>query len=246
MRKYKKNIFVLFILLLFCTVAHAQSKRDSEELMYKSETTYGINFNTNAGLIGGINIKHSRAITPTMYHYFGLEIVNMRHPKEQRTTSRRSGQSFIPGKQSYLALIRPSYGREFVLFKKEAEQGVQINALVAAGPTIGLVIPYYIDYQYDNRTQRTEKYDPTKHILFENVIGAPSAFTGIGESSVVIGGTVRAGIQFEFGSFKTNVTGFELGVTADFMSKQIVIMPLAENKSNYISAYVVLFYGSRK
>ena len=63
---------------------------------------------------------------------------------------------------------------------------------------------------------------------------------------MVIGGTVRAGLQFEFGSFKSNVTGFELGVTADFMSKQIVIMPLAENKSNFISAYVVLFYGARK
>ncbi|TAH19860.1 MAG: hypothetical protein EAZ08_07285 [Cytophagales bacterium] len=234
------------MILLSSAMVYAQSKRNDGDFMYKSETTYGINFNTNAGLIGGINIKHSRAITPTMYHYFGLEVVNMRHPKEQRTTSRRSGQTFIPGKQSYLALIRPSYGREFVLFKKEAEQGVQINALLAAGPTIGLVIPYYIDYQYDNRTQRTEKYDPTKHTLFENVIGAPSVFTGIGESTVAIGGTVRAGLQFEFGSFKTNVTGFELGITADFMSKQIIIMPLAENKSNYISAYVVLFYGARK
>lgn len=246
MKKYQKNIIFLFILLFSTAIACAQSKKNDDEFMYKSETTYGINFNTNAGLIGGISIKHSRAITPTMYHYFGLEVVNLKHPKEQRTTSRRSGQSFIPGKQSYVALIRPSYGREFILFKKDAEQGVQINALIAAGPTVGLVIPYYVDYQYDNRTQRTEKYDPAKHTLFENVIGAPSVFTGIGESSVVIGGTVRAGIQFEFGSFKSNVTGLELGITADFMSKPIIIMPLAENKSNYISAYVVLFYGARK
>lgn len=214
--------------------------------MYKSETTYGINFNTNAGLIGGITIKHSRAITSKMYHYFGLEVVNIRHPKEQRTTSRISGQTFMPGKQNYLVLIRPSYGREFVLFKKEAEQGVQINGVLAAGPTIGLVVPYYVEYRFDNRTQRTEKYDPSRHPSFENVIGAPGIFTGIGESQIAFGGTVRAGLQFAFGSFKSNVTGLELGVTADFLSKQVVMMPLAENKSNFISAYVVLFYGGRK
>jgi hypothetical protein len=246
-KKYQKNTLLLLALFFSTTVVtYAQSRRNLSEIMYKSETTYGINFNTNAGLIGGITIKYSRAITPTMYHYFGLEVVNMRHPKEQRTTSRRSGQTFIPGKQSYLALIRPSYGREFVLFKKEAEQGVQINALIAAGPTFGLVIPYYIQYQYDNRTQRTERYDPAKHPLFENVVGSSSVFTGIGESTIAIGGTVRAGLQFEFGSFKSNVTGFELGVTADFMSKPVIIMPLAENNANFISAYIVLFYGARK
>jgi hypothetical protein len=214
--------------------------------MYRSETTYGLNFNTNAGLIGGINIKHSRAITPMMYHYFGLEIVNMRHPKEQRTTSRLSGQTFVPGKQNYLLLIRPSYGREFILFKKEAEQGVQINGLLAVGPTVGLAIPYYIEYRFASRIQRTEKYDPTQHPFFENVVGTPGLFTGIGESNITIGGTVRAGIQFEFGSFKNNVTGFELGVTADFMTQKVSIMPLAENRSNFVSAYVILFYGARK
>jgi hypothetical protein len=141
----------------------------------------------------------------------------------------------MPGKQNYLVMIRTTYGREFILFKRESEQGVQINAVGAVGPAIGLVAPYYIEYRFDNRTQRTEPYNPTRHPSFENVIGAPGIFTGIGQSQIAIGG-----------SFKSNVTGFELGVTADFMSKEVMMMPLAENRSNFISAYVVLFYGGRK
>jgi hypothetical protein len=241
-----KKIALFFIIIIWTVSVKAQNRKASDEILYKSETTYGINFNTSAGLIGGFTIKHSRAINSSMYHYFGLEAVNIKHPKEQRSTSRLSGQTFIPGKQNTLFMIRPTYGREFILFKKEAEQGVQINTHISVGPAIGLVVPYFIEYRYDNRIQRTEQYDPTKHTLFENVIGSPGIFTGLGQAKVNFGGTIRAAINFEFGSFKSNITGFELGFSADFLSNKVVIMPLAENQSNFLAAYVVLFYGSRR
>ncbi|SFE91783.1 hypothetical protein [Thermoflexibacter ruber] len=241
-----KKITLLFAILGLAWGVKAQKKGSINEILYKSETTYGLNFSTNAGLIGGVTIRHTRAITPKMYHYFGLDAVNIRHPKEQRSTSRLSGQTFIPGKQNALFMLRPTYGREFILFKKEAEQGVQINTHFSAGPALGLVVPYFIEYRYDNRSQRTEQYDPAKHILFENVVGSPGIFSGLGQSSLTFGGTVRAGINFEFGSFKNNVTGFELGIAADFLSNKVILMPLAENRSNFFSAYVVLFYGGRK
>lgn len=241
-----KKIILISIILIWVQSLYAQNRNVMNDVLYKHETTYGINFNTNAGLIGGITVRHTRAINARMYHYFGVEMVNIRHPKEQRSTSRLSGQTFIPGKQNALFMIRPTYGRELILFRKEAEQGVQINTHFSVGPALGLIVPYFIEYRYDNRVQRTEQYNPTNHTLFENIVGSPGIFAGLGQAKFTIGGTLRAAINFEFGSFKNNVTGFELGFAADFLANKVIIMPLSENRSNFLSAYVILFYGSRK
>jgi hypothetical protein len=73
---------------------------------YTREFTWGVNKNTNGGLIGGVMLKHSRLRQNNIYQTFGLELLNIKHPKEQRYTSRQTGTSFIWGKQNYLYAIR--------------------------------------------------------------------------------------------------------------------------------------------
>jgi hypothetical protein len=62
----------------------------------------------------------------------------------------------------------------------------------------------------------------------------------------VPGLNAKAGIAFEFGSFKSNVVGLEVGFQSDFFTREIIIMPTTKNSSIFPSAYVTLFYGSRR
>ena len=97
-----------------------------------------------AGLIGGVVFRYARLNNDNLFETFGLEMVNVKHPSEQKYTSGQNGTSFIWGKQNKLFAIRGLYGRDKLLYKKESQKGVQINANIAAGPSIGLVIPYYV------------------------------------------------------------------------------------------------------
>lgn len=237
-----------FILILLCCasfsgIAFAQEDEDDE---YRSEFVYGINFNTNGGIIGGAIIKYARAMGPNMYQTFGLEIVNVKHPKELRYPSNLTGNTFIFGKQNYLFAIRPTYGRELVLFRKAPDEGVQINAIAAAGPSIGLVKPYYIVYQYSPTDQRSEQYDPEKHRVTGNIVGSGGLTEGFSEAKVNLGLNMKAGLSFELSGFRNSVTGFEVGFLLEAYPKRVILIPAAQNRSVFTSAYLSLFFGSKR
>lgn len=223
----------------------AQDISLDEDPPHRYQTSYGINFNNNAGLIGGGMIKHVRSINYKQYHLFYLDVVNVKHPKEQRTQSRLSGESFIPGKQNYLILIRPQYGRELILFRRAAEQGVQVAASFSTGPTFALIAPYLIEYRFGTGNIRLEQYDPSRHPSFDQVIRTARFGESIARSKLGLAASLRAAMGFEFGNFRSNVTGVEVGVIADFLAQKVIIMPLAENRQNYFSIFVNIYYGSR-
>lgn len=235
------TLFFGFALILSCNQAsYAQYKGDYE---YSRESIWGITKATNSGLIGGFLFKHTRELKEDMFHGGIIEIVNIKHPQEQRYYS-DAGNTFIWGKEHYLYSIRLSYVREFTFFKKAAQQGVQVNGVVAAGPTIGLEAPYYVEVRAGKLTVK-EPYDHTKH-QYSDILGTGNILQGVGQSSVVPGLNIKAGLAFEFGSFKSNVVGIEVGFQCDFFTREILIMPTTENYSIFPSAYATLFYGSRR
>ncbi|MCS7018114.1 MAG: hypothetical protein RMJ87_03185 [Cytophagales bacterium] len=241
----KKYFAIVLFILINVFLLQAQDIALEEDPPYNRQTSYGINLNSNAGLIGGGVIKHTRSISSKMYHLFYLDVVNVRHPKEQRAQSRLSGESFVPGKQNYLLLVRPHYGRELILFRRAAEQGVQVAASLSAGPSIAVIAPYLIEYRFGTGNIRLEQYDPARHPSFDQVIRTSRFGESLSQSKFGVGGSVRAALAFEFGNFRTNVTGVEAGFMADFLAQKVIIMPLAENKQHYFSIFVNIYYGSR-
>lgn len=243
----KPYLLALFLLVGAVFTASAQFRPENyHDYQYNSELAAGINFNTNGGLIGGLTLKYARLIKPGWYHHFALEAVNVKHPKEQRLFSQATGRSFIPGKQNYLYTVRPMYGREKVLFKKAREQGIQVNAIAAVGPAIGVVAPYLIEYRFSNGVLRTEQYNPEVHINFQNILGTGGFTESLAASELNIGASIKAALSFEFGVIKTNVTGFEAGVVMDLYPNEIPIIPMAENRSSFTSVYLTFFFGSRR
>ncbi len=238
----KKHAIVLLLPLLFFSTIHAHAQSDGG-YSYSSEFIWGITKATNSGLIGGLNVKFTRAIGERQFHGFGLEIVNVKDPQEQNVISNSTGNSFILGKQNYLYSIRMMYDREFLLFKKAPQQGVQVNLIFAGGPTLGLEAPYYVEILQGNITRKVP-YTPDLNDAI--ILGTGNIFQGIGESSVVPGLNAKTAVAFEFGAFKSNVVGLEVGFLAELFTRDIVLVPTTDNTNFFPSAFITLFYGSRK
>ena len=211
---------------------------------YDREVLFGVNKNTNGGLIGGVNLKLGYRIDDKNFQFFQLELVNVKNPREVRYNT-VLGNSYIFGKTNYLYSVRPQYGREVILFKKAPQQGVQISILSALGPTFGVVAPYYIEYALNRSESVREQYNAEVHQSRFNVLGPGRIFEGLGESSMAVGGHAKVALSFEFGVFKSNVTGLELGYLLEGFTKEIELMPTVKNRQVYQSAYFTLFYGFR-
>lgn len=240
MRTLPKIISVALVAL--CSLAATAQTQDSYD--YQSEFIWGISKNSSGGLIGGFVFKKARKLDDRMLETFGIEIMNVKHSQEMKRGS-QIGNYFIYGKSHYLYAIRPQYGRDFIVFKKAPQQGVEVKVIVAAGPSIGIVAPYYVELRGDGGgPARHVPY--TSDIPFGDILGTGNLFEGLDESKIQIGGNVKMALNFELGTVKSQVTGFEAGFLMDAYFNKIVLMPSAPNKAAFPTVFFTLFYGSRK
>ncbi len=235
--------FVILFLRGSTTIAQTQDSYD-----YNSEFTWGVNKNTSGGLIGGFVFKKARKLNERILETYGLEIMNVKHPQESRLSS-GTGNFFIYGKSNYLYAFRFQYGRDLIVFKKAPQQGVEIKAVLAGGPTIGVVAPYFIERTIDLGIFATkhEQYDPSNPFhSYGKILGTGYLFEGLGQSTIQLGANIKAGVNFELGTVKSQVTGFEVGFLLDTYFNKVILVPTAKNSSVFPTLYFTLFYGSRK
>jgi len=244
------KVGIIILLFLFISAGfHPVIAQTRDSYEYNSEFTWGINKNSSGGLIGGFTFKKAKKRNDRVLETYGLEIMNVKHPQEVRRNSAYTGNYFIYGKSNYLYALRLQYGRDLILFTKAPQQGVEIKAVFAAGPSIGIVAPYYIERTVDNSyfSSVHEQYDPfNPNHSYNNLLGTGNLFEGIGDSKIQMGGNLKAALNFELGLVKSQVTGFEVGVLVDAYFNDIVLIPTAENKSVFPTVFFTLFYGSRK
>lgn len=246
----------LLILLCITSDIFAQAVRkralthNSDD--YKSLLAFGINANTNSGILGGANVRYTRLLPgklmgKTQYQYMALEIVNVKSPKEY-SANPGIGFNNIPHKANYLFSIRPQYGREVFFYSRQNNEGMGLSGVVAFGPTIGLEKPYMVQWQEGGRTV-TVPYNPT-------LGGAPSAgiLAGFGKSKIVPGLNAKAAINLELSAFRQNVTGLEVGFMVEAFTRKIQLMaynmqsntPKVGNRSFFPSGYINLYFGTKK
>ncbi len=242
--------FLFFAGFLSCSEALAQDENE-----YSKETVFGVNLNTNGGLIGGVMFRHSSetGIGTGRYFNFGVELAIVKHPNEIRTANPYTGNVFVLGKKNYLFALRPHVGYEFVLFTKGKEDGIQVDAIFNGGPTIGFVKPYYIQFD-DGLTLETVPYDPMFHdpaTKGSGIIGSGGFFQGFDNMRIVPGLHLKTGLSFEFGTFGSGVSGIEAGAMMEAYAKRIEILDVSSsfptyNRWFYPSLYVNIYFGGRR
>ena len=142
---------------------------------------------------------------------------------------------------------------------------MQVNGLVSAGPSLGLLMPYYISY--DRTAAKSvpvvinvatddivnEQYDPTKHTNGFAILDRGPLFSGIGQTKVVPGFHLRAGVSFEYGRYRDAVTGLEAGLLVEGYTKRLLILSPSTNATDkdelnrqfFPSVYLTLYFGHR-
>lgn len=233
-----RQIFKLVVLLLLGLKLNAQEvindlPSDKKDL---SEVSLGLNSNTNGGLISGLNFRYTYDIKDKKYRLFALEFTNVKHEKEERFSSNNAG-SYIPGKVSYLIALRPSYGFEKNLFGKYAENGVKLNFTQAFGPTIGLVKPYYVEYD-----GVLVPYSPSNHSL-SLITGDAGIMYGLNQSKINLGVHSRTSLNFEYGPADYLRIGIEPGITLEAFSKKNNLMVIREERRFYSAFFLHFYYG---
>ena len=241
---------ISLVFLMGSALAFTASAQTKDSYDYNSEFTWGINKNTSGGLIGGFTFKKAQKINETVLQTYGVEIMNVKHPQEVKRNADATGNPFIFGKSNYLYALRLQYGRDMILFKKAPQQGVEIKLVTALGPSIGIVAPYYIERKVDDNNfyvTVNEQYDPKNpHHTFDKILGTGNLFEGIGDSKIQLGANAKVGFNFELGSSKGQVSGFEVGFLVDAYVHKVILMPTTYNKAVFPTLYFTLFYGSRK
>jgi hypothetical protein len=248
-------VFKSFLIGLLLSVSLLVSAfAQQTEAGFQKEITYGINFNTDGGIIGGGAFRVANVKSEKWLHFWGVDVVEVKHPKENRLLG-QGGDVFIWGKTNYLFVIRPEYGREYVFFRKAPESGVEVNGILGAGPSLGLLVPYYIDYDINGSSQgqgvpaniQRVRYDPTgAHKDINNIFGSAGFLTGLNETDLNIGAHIKAGLSFEYGRYQESITGIETGFLLEAYSKKLTMIPEAQNYQVFSSVYLTLYYGRRK
>lgn len=240
--KIIKYIFILF--LMISSLVQAQEKNVLVDLDYDVEYTAGLNWNTNGDILGGFNFKYSKRTKANIFNTFLLEVVNVKHPKELRVTPDTAINNYVLNKQNYLFVLRPQYGKEIVMFRKENGEGVQMNMIFAVGPSIAIVKPYLVYFGNNSSNYSSVPYDPS--MSRSKIFGSAGIFEGLGKSKLQLGLNAKVSCLFEFGAFRHNLTGVEVGFLAEAYTKKIVILANQENRSVFLSAFLNVYFGVRE
>jgi hypothetical protein len=200
-----------------------------------------------------------RPLNQDWSRFWSVEGVEVKHPKEFRTPTAFGGL-YVNGKANYMFVVRPSVGLQRVIFRKAPDSGVQVNALVGAGPSVALLMPYYITYDYtlrDSRNNpigptdyRNEQYDPQVH-GGGNIVDRAPLFTGISETKPNIGVHLKGALSFEYGRYRDAVAGVETGFLFEAYTKRLIILRelnVTDSKINTLffpSVYLTIYLGHR-
>ncbi len=259
-----RTLYTILILALTTSLVSGQTSRttpsEDQGDNYQTITTFGITTNTNSGILGGVSFRQSRRLASELfgmpqYRYLSVEVVNVKHPKEL-AASFTSGSRYIQGKENYLFVIRPQYGREVKLFQRDEDDGISVSGILAAGPSLAIIKPYYLEVAFGNssRSVPASQVNGTSTATGETVTGAGSIFQGFGQSKFAVGLNLKAALSFELSAFRTNTTGVEIGFLTEIFPQKIIIIPNTDpganradgNRNFFTSGYLTLFFGSKK
>lgn len=235
----------------FWALAQVSGAAQPPSADYHRLSALGLTTNTNSGLLGGVVFRQTKVLSNDerpRFRYLAAELVNVRHPSE-RAYSLNNGNRLVLGKQSYLFALRGQWGREFTLFRAADVRGVQLNGVLAGGPTLGLLKPYYVQVVTRQNPRQTLEvpYDPSlvqSRDVF--IVGGGSLFRGFDRLSVVPGLNAKAAVAIELDAFQEASIGLETGFLVEGYRQEIALISGAQNRQFFTSGFLTLYYGTKR
>ncbi len=267
----KKIFFLIAVSCLFVFQSQAQTEYPSrgftnpelKGIVYNKEFAFDVRLHTN-GLAFAANFGKIKTFYKTRYYH--IEIGELRHAKQERQSfdwagwsNSRSSKSFFFGKRNNLYVLRAGIGVKKYFSEKARQRGLAIGITYEAGPSLGLLKPYYLEiiHATDNPSEfvvESEKYSSENADDFLNInsIYGSSGFSkGLNEIKPIPGLHGKLGVHFDWGAFDEYVKAIEAGIMIDIYTKKVPIMvendaiTNSENRPFFVNLYLTLQLGKR-
>ncbi len=220
----------------------------SDSVLYKKTMAGGLNLHT---LGYGIQFQKGKNITVFKNFYWELMLVEMKSSKQIKSINPyfTNAKSYVYGKLNNVYMLRGGVGHNRLLNRKPYFGGIELRYTYSGGITLGIAKPVYLyiidftsnPYEYEITT---EKYDPDEH-FYDNIYGRAPFTKGFDQIRVYPGIYVKAGLDFEFGSYKSKINSLVAGGIIEYYPKGIPIMAFIEPKNLFLTLFISYSFGKR-
>lgn len=221
----------------------------SVSVILLKERSFGVIFHTQ-----GWGIKYSKGFNKTAFNrrMLVIEMVEMQDPKQIRIINPyfTNAKSYHYGKLNSVFILRGSYGNHKQLNRKPYWGGVELRLFYMGGVSLGLAKPVYLyilnitapgDFVY---TTTLEKYDPDRHSV-DDIFGRASFTKGFNEIGLYPGLHIKAGLDFDYASYRNKLKSLELGAMLDIFLRPLPIMAFNDPNYFFFTFYLNFNFGKR-
>lgn len=248
--KVKLGIVILIFGIALSIQLSAQSEPvidSSKNILLLKERSFGVIFHTQ-----GWGLKYNSGINKTAFtkRMLTFEFAEMKSPKQIRIINPyyTNAKSYIYGKLNAVFLLRGSYGNYKQLNRKPYWGGVELRLLYMGGVSLGFAKPIYlyiIDQSSPDIIRYYEaKFDPVNQGV-EEIYGRAPFTSGFNEITVHPGFHFKAGLDFDYASYRTKVKSLEIGAIVDVFPNPIPIMAFDDPEYFFVTLYLSFSFGKR-
>ncbi len=227
---------------------------EENEPAFKKQSVFGVKLNSDGY---GIAYEFGKYKSPKLTTLYMLELNEKFHPKEEKRLGRLdafSATEFKFGKANNFYQFKMGYGQQRLIGGKANKNGVAVSSVLAGGLSVGLLKPYYVDFdQQDRRYKFADSLPPG--LTFGYIVGASGFTRGWSELKVKPGVHAKAALRFDYGRFNEMVSAVEAGLNAEYYASDISQMTYYQTATKdyytkqyklFFNAYIAIHFGKRK
>ncbi len=268
-----KKIYLAILLCTITAITFGQEQKKSKEqkrqerrerinqlmkqeeegaLIYSKQGAFGIKLNTDGY---GVFYEHGKYKTLKQTSLWWIELGERKSQKEEKITITdetgffQIGNPYIFGKIKNFYYLKLGIGQQRLIGGKGNKNGVAVSAIYGGGISGGFLKPYYINVLESDNQSRDIKYETSTDSLFRDpsVISGASGFTkGFNQINFVPGAHARVALRFDYGRYNELLSAIEVGLNAEYYSKEMQIMLDIPGKKFFFNGYVAVTFGKRK
>ena len=237
-----------FIILTFINIQLYSQGEIVEEpkILYKNERSIA-GFITSNGYGG--DFRYGKRVNARQQILYQVDFMILKHIKEIKLSNNyfNTRQNFVFGKINNLFEIKGFIGRQHEIFRKNDKGGISIRYNYNIGPVIGILKPIYYEIVDSIDAQRLIVYTKidkfSTSIEQTDIMGRATFFKGFNELSIIPGGSIKAGLSFEYSREDIKINALEVGLGLDIFPKKIPILASDRNSNYFINLIVSYRFG---
>jgi hypothetical protein len=246
----------VLISALFGNYAKAQdaltrvANGEDVNVVYKNMALGGIFMHSEGW---GLFFRKAKIVSIFRKSFWEIETATMHSDKEIKTQNSYypDATSYYFGKLNGMQAFRFGVGNYRMLWRKNDEHCVEVDAVYSGGFSLAVLKPVYLEIIQATPSPNefvlsSQIYDPFKDTP-ANIYGRSSVFDGLGQLSFHLGVYGRLGLNFDYGNRHDMVKAIETGIEIDAFPNKISIMApqIAQNNQFFLNYYLSISFGKR-